>query len=259
MRKSHPFFQFSILNFQFSILLLLLTSCASKESAVEPFNLNGTCWTDGYEFFVGQPDTITHDSSLYLFIGGNLHEGGYGFALQRLTPDTFLIQTIPGTPMVAVGVVGDTVVLLGTQASRLQANGIDSLKMLVCYRPDDPEADTLWQYDPGDLTPYEAYGRLLHQGRLNELKGVYTDAKNGMTFEFADTLLIRTPKGGKSDTASFQIFYSFDMPTHALILSTKEKLWYEKTAIGLDLFTAKYWIAEDDYSQDQPLYRLTRQ
>lgn len=242
MKKTHRLFQFST-------ILLLLASCATKEPAPEPFNLNGTCWTDGYEFFVGQPDTITHDSSLYLFIGGNLHEGGYGFALQRLTADTFLIQTIPGTPMVAVGVVGDTVVLADA----------DSLKMLVCYRPDDPESDTLRQYDPGDLSPYEAYGRILYQGRLDELKGVYTDAKSGMTFEFADTLFIRTRPNGKPDTATFHIFYSFDMPSHALILSTKEKLWYEKTAIGLDLFTAKYWIAEDDYSQDKPLYRLTRQ
>ena len=240
--------RFPLLVFSF-YLLVSLSSCTTKDPAPEPFNLDGTCWTDGYEFFVGQPDTITHNDSLVLFLGGNLHEGGYGFALQRLTADTFLIQPIPGTPMVAVGVVGDTVVLAGA----------DSLKMLVCYRPDDPEADTLRQYDPGDLTPYEAYGRILHQGRLDELKGTYTDTKSGMQVQFADTLFIRTRPNGKADTATFHIFYSFDMPSHALILSTGEKIWYEKTATGLDIFTAKYWLAEDDYSQDKPLYRLTRQ
>lgn len=233
-----------------SSLLLLFAACGEKQPAPELFDINGTCWTDGYEFFVGGPDTISHNDSLFLFIGGNLHEGGYGFALQRLTADTFLIQTIPGTPMVAVGVVGDTVVL---------ADGPDSLRYLICFRPDDPESDTLRQFDPGDLTPYEAYGQILLQGRLDELKGVYTDIKSGTTFEFADTLLIRTPKGGKPDTASFHIFYSFDMPSHTLILSTNEKIWYEKTAIGLDLFAVKYWAAEDDYSQDRPLYRLTKE
>ncbi|MBP5645248.1 MAG: hypothetical protein J6W95_04915, partial [Bacteroidales bacterium] len=65
-RSSHkrcrqPFRRVSLLAFSF-YLLVSLASCDSKEPAPEPFNLNGTCWTDGYEFFVGQPDTITNDS-----------------------------------------------------------------------------------------------------------------------------------------------------------------------------------------------------
>ena len=243
MKHSLPLLAFSF------YLLVSLASCDSKEPVPEPFNLNGTCWTDGYEFFVGQPDTITNDSTLLLFIGGNLHEGGYGFALQRLSADTFLIRTIPGSPMVAVGMEGDTATL----------DSLASGRILVCHRPNDPECDTLEMYDPGDMTPYDAFARIILQKRLDDLKGIYTDAKSGMTFEFADTLFIRTPSNGKADTATFHIFYSFDMPTHALILSSGEKLWYEKTAVGLDLFTAKYWIAEEDYSQDKPLYRLTRQ
>ena len=229
--------------------LFFMAACTSGEDHQEAlFELPGTCWTDGYEFFVGQEDTITHDSSLYIFMGGNLHEGGYGFALRRIAADTFLIQTIPGSPMVAVGLEGDTVVLADA----------DSLKMLVCYRPDDPESDTLRQFDPGDLTPYEAYRNILHQSRLDELRGTYNDPKSGMKLEFADTLIIRTFPGKNPDTASFTIFYSYDMPSHALILSTKEKLWYEKTAKGIDLFTAKHWVAEDDYTQDRPLYSLIR-
>ena len=231
-----------------ALMVSMLAACGPKEPVEEPFALEGTCWFDGYEFFVGSADTITHSDSLFLFMGGNLHEGGYGFALQRLAADTFLLQPVPGTPMVAVGVAGDTVVL--------QGDGV--LRTMLCLNPDD-EADTLWQYDPGDLSPYDAYGRLLLRKRLDDLGGTYLDPKSGMTMQFVDTFLVRTTKDGKADTATFRIFYSFDMPSHTLIFSTGETLAYDITAQGLDLYTTKYYIAEEDFTQEKLRYRLVRE
>ena len=232
--------------------VLGMASCTTHtDIADRPLNLDGTCWTDGYEYFVGSPDTITHNDSLTLFLGGNLHEGGYGFALRRLAADTFLICTIPGTPMVAVGVVGDTVVVRPDSPD-------DTLLTMICYRPDDPEADTLRQYAPQGLSPMEAYSRLLLQSRLDALSGTYTDAAKGITFQFADTTVVRTLRG-KTDTATFHIFYSFDMPSHTIILSNGDRYSYQLTPQGLDLYAVSYYQAEDDYAPTRLLYTLTRQ
>ena len=227
---------------------LLLTACHTSRPPEEVFEIVGSCWTDDYEFFVCYNDTITHDDSLYLFVGGNLHEGGYGFALRMVTADTFIIQPIPGTPMVAVGVEGDSAVL-STDNGRL---------LLECYRPGDPERDTLKNYDPGDRDPKCVYEELLIQKRLGDIRGTYLDNKSGRTYQFDDTLLVRTPKEGKPDTATFHFFYAYDMPSHTLILSTNEQMWYELTPNGMDLFAVKYWRNEDDYSQEKLLCHLER-
>lgn len=235
----------------FPILLLgslLLAACNSSVTPEESLDMVGTCWTDGYEYFVCSNDTITHDDSLFLFGGGNLHEGGYGFAMRKVANDTFIIEPVPGTPMVAVGVEGDTAVL---------SNGEKGL-MLVCFRPDDEERDTLQNYDPGNQDPKVVYEQILLQNKINSLKGIYVDPKTKRTYQFEDTLLIRTPANGNPDTSTFHFFYSFDMPSHTLILSSKEQLWYELTPKGLDLYAVKYWAAENDYSQEKPLYHLER-
>ena len=231
------------------VSILLFASCASEHHPLEAWTLEGTCWTDNYEFFVGSRDTITHDSSLFLFMGGNLHEGGYGFALRQLAFDTFIICPIPGTPMVAVGVVDDTVVLTQSAEGR----------MLVCFRPDDPEQDTLYQFFPGDKEPIDAFRILLVNYRLKRLGGTYTDPKSGMRYEFVDSTLVRTPANGIPDTQGFHLFFSFDMPTQTIVLGENEMLHYEFTPEGIDLYKAHMVADDDEYLIDNPLCKLVRQ
>ena len=232
-----------------TLCLAIMCMACDHQEEVSSFNFDQTCWFDGYEFFVCSPDTVTNNPDLLIFSGGTLHEGGSTFALLKVAVDTFVIQPFPGEDWTAVGVAGDTVVRhqLGDQT------------ILVCYRPDDPEADTLRMFDPGNKTPIEAYHDLLIQQRLNVLNGTYWDEKHQTTYTFANTLLVRTDAKGTSDTQTFSFFYSFDMPSRTLILSNQEKLWYEPTPAGLDIYNAKYWITEDDYTRSTPVARLVRQ
>ena len=232
-----------------TVCALLCTACHTQEEEANTFNFDNTCWFDGYEFFVGSHDTITNNPDLFIFQGGTLHEGGSTFALRQVAVDTFIIQPIAGETWVAVGVEGDTAVL--------ERKG--DLAMIVCHRPDDPECDTLWQYLPGNKTPMEAYRDLLITSRLGDLAGSYVDSVGKMTYQFVDSLLIRTPANGKADTQSFHFFYSFEMPSHLLILSNNEEIWYEKTSQGLDLFKAKYIAAAEDYTREKPFANLVKQ
>lgn len=221
----------------------------SQKEDVATFDFNNTCWFDGYEFFVGSADTTT--AGLYNFAGGNLHEGGSTFALRQLATDTFVIQPVAGVSWVswvAMGVEGDTAV----------REPFGDLSIIVFHNPEDPECDTLWQYNPGSKTPMEAYRDLLIDRRLKVLAGTYTDAKGKLTYQFVDSLLIRTPENGKPDTQSFHFFYSFDMPSHLLCLSSKENIWYEKTDKGLDLFNATYEASVQDYLRGKLFAKLEK-
>ena len=69
----------------------LFAACGTKDKETEPtFDFANTCWTDGYEFFVGSTDTITHCDSLFLFQGGSLHEGGSPFAMSAMACSRFV-------------------------------------------------------------------------------------------------------------------------------------------------------------------------
>lgn len=227
---------------------LAFAACSTKEETETQFDFSNTCWFDGYEFFVGQADTTRPGT--FIFEGGNLHEGGANFALQRIAVDTFVI--VPAHELdieyVSVGVVGDTATreLIGDRMA------------IICHRPDDPECDTLWMFDPGTKEPIKAYEELLIAKRLSDLSGTYYDAKKKITYIFADSTLIRTKDNGQSDTNTFSIFYSFDMPSHVLVISENEQFWYERTKEGLDLFNVKYWKSEDDYSREARFATLTR-
>ena len=230
--------------------MLLCAACGnnSKEE-VAAFDFENTCWFDGYEFFVGSHDTVSNNPNLFIFKGGTLHEGGSTFALLQVAQDTFVIQPFPGEDWTAVGVEGDTAVL--------QQNGGQTI--IVCLNPEDPESDTLWMYDPGDMTPMAAYESLLLQRRVEALAGTYFDAKKKITYTFTDTFLIRTDAKGVADTQSFHFFYSFEMPSHLLQLSNKEQFWYEFTPKGMDLFNAKLWSEEEDYIRQTRFAQLERQ
>lgn len=244
MRKT--FFHLCTLFIAFS---LALTACTPKEEAETGFDFANTCWFDGYEYFVASSDTIEGNPDMILFSGGNLHEGGSTFALRRFALDSFLIQPIPGETWTAVGVEGDTAVVKSCGAQTL----------LICLRPDDPEADTLYLFDAVGREPAEVYEELLIAKRLNDLSGTYLDAKKNITYQFADTLLIRTDAKGVADTQSFSFFYEYDMPSHTLVLSEKEQIWYELTSAGMDLFKVKYWPKEEGYSREARFATLTRQ
>jgi hypothetical protein len=237
----------NLLTFTLAIALLGVACNNSHKEEVASFDFDKTCWFDGYEYFVGSADTT--DANLFCFAGGTLHEGGSTFALRQVAVDTFIIQPIAGETWVAVGVEGDTAVLVRK----------GNLAMIVCHRPDDPECDTLWQYLPGNKTPMEAYRDLLITSRLGDLAGTYVDSVGKMTYQFVDSLLIRTPANCKADTQSFHFFYSFEMPSHLLILSNNEEIWYEKTSQGLDLFKAKYIAAVEDYTREKPFANLVKQ
>lgn len=221
--------------------MLLLSAChrGDPSSDDQMFDFTGTCWTDGYEFYVGGPDTITHNDSLILFQGGNLHEAGMGFALHMIAPDTYLIDTIPGQEWVAMGVVGDTVVL----------HIIGEEVMLLFYCPDNIEPDTLRTFDPGSKSPREAYAELLHRKRLDAIKGMYVDTKTGTRYQLTDSLYITTDAKGRADTLRYEIFYEMDMPSHTLTLSNGKAVWYEISDKGLDFFSAKFWPNEQAYER----------
>lgn len=219
----------------------------SHEEEVASYDFSNTCWFDGYEFFVGSTDTTT--TGLYNFAGGTLHEGGSTFALRQIALDTFVIQPIAGESWVAVGVEGDTVV----------RENVGNLSILVCHNPEDSECDTLWQFEPGNKTPMEAYEELLVQNRLKGLAGTYYDAKKKVTYEFIDSMMVRTNAKGVTDTQSFHFFYSFDMPGHVLQFSNNEQFWYELTTAGMDLYNIKYWKNEDDYSREARFAQLEKQ
>ncbi len=226
---------------------LLGAACNNSKDEVASFDFNNTCWFDGYEFFVGGSDTTVTD--VFNFAGGTLHEGGSTFSLRQVAVDTFVIQPTAGTTWVAVGVEGDTVV----------REPFGSLSMLVCHRPNDPECDTLWQYDPGDKTPMEAYEQLLLQKRIGSLTGTYYDAQKKLTYQFFDTFLVRINEKGVADTQSFHFFYSFDMPSHILQLSNSDQFWYELTPKGMDLYDIKYWKQEEDFTRESLIAQLERQ
>lgn len=224
-----------------AVAAVLLVSChnADKPFDEPSFDFTGTCWTDGYEFYVGSPDTITHCDSLILFQGGNLHESGMGFALRMIAPDTYLIDTIPGQAWVAMGVVGDTVIL----------HIIDEEVMLLFYCPDNIDPDTLRSFDPGSKSPREAYATLLHSKRVDAIKGMYVDTKTGTRYQLTDSLYITTDAKGRADTLRYEIFYEFDMPSHTLTLSNGRQVWYEISDKGLDFFAAKFWPNERAYER----------
>jgi lysophospholipase L1-like esterase len=67
----------------FTFILVLLLS--SPAFAATP-DISGE-WTDGYMFFSGG----RLNDSTWAFDGGNLHEGGYRFALRRLTDSSFFL------------------------------------------------------------------------------------------------------------------------------------------------------------------------
>ncbi|MBQ6068957.1 MAG: hypothetical protein IJK84_05585 [Bacteroidales bacterium] len=230
-------------------LALLCTACHTQEEEVATFNFDNTCWFDGYEYFVGSPDTVSDNPDLTIFNGGTLHEGGSTFALLKVATDTFVIQPYPGEEWTAVGVEGDTAVLLEHNGKRI----------IVCLNPEDEEADTLWMYDPGDKSPMKAYEDLLIQKRINSLAGTYYDSVKKVTYHFADTTLVRTTDKGVADTQTFHFFYSFEMPSHLLQLSNGEQFWYEITPTGMDLFKAKYWSEEDDYMRQYRFAQLKKQ
>ena len=225
---------------------MLGVACNNSKEEVTSFDFNNTCWFDGYEFFVGGSDTTA--AGVFNFAGGTLHEGGSTFSLHQVAVDTFVIQPIAGENWVAVGVEGDTVV----------REPYGNLSMLVCHRPDDPECDTLWQYDPGNMTPMEAYEQLLLQKRISSIAGTYFDAKKKMTYQFFDTFLVRTNDKGVADTQSFHFFYSFDMPSHILQLSNADQFWYELTPKGMDLYDIKYWKQEEDFSRESLIAQLEK-
>lgn len=233
--------------FLFAIAFAMLgAACTAPQEEETSFDFNNTCWFDGYEFFVGSVDTT---SGLCTFAGGTLHEGGSTFALRRVAEDTFVIQPAVGADWVAVGVEGDTVVH--------ERCGESSI--LVCHRPDDPECDTLYQYDPGDRTPKEAYEELLVQKRLRSIAGRYFDARKKATYQFVDTFLVRTDAREVADTQSFRIFYAYDMPSHVLLLSGGESLWYELTDSGMDVYEAKYLKSVEDYERGGRIAQLEKQ
>lgn len=228
---------------------LAFAACTPNEEPETGFDFSNSCWFDGYEFFVATADTLGNDPDVILFSGGNLHESGSTFALRRIAIDTFLIQPIPGETWTAVGIEGDTAVVKND----------GSKTMLICFRPDDPEADTLTMFDATGRKPIEVYEELLIAKRLNDLRGTYLDTKKSITYQFADTLLIRTDSKGIADTQSFSFFYEFDMPSHTLVISEKEQIWYEITPDGMDLFKVKYWPREEGYSREARFAKLIRQ
>lgn len=230
-------------------LMLLFTACNNAPEPDTTFHFDGTCWFDGYEYFVGHSDTVTNKPDLYIFRGGTLHEGGAAFALLQVSADTFIIQPFPLEEWTAVGVEGDTAVM--------EHQGNQTI--IVCHRPNDPESDTLWLYDPGNLSPMAAYEQLLLQRKLKALAGTYFDPQKKLTYQFVDTLLVRTDDKGVADTASFHFFYSFEMPSQILQFSNGDQFWYELTPKGMDLYDIKYWKQEEDFSRESLIAQLEKQ
>ncbi len=229
---------------------LLLVSChhTAEQFFEVPFDFIGTCWTDGYEFYVGSTDTITQCDSLILFQGGNLHEGGMGFALRVIAPETYVIEPLPGADWTAMGVPGDTVIL----------HLIDEQVMMLFYCPDNIEPDTLRLFDPGNKPPRQAYAEMLHRKRVESIKGQYVDTETGTRYHITDSLYITIDARGNTDTMRYEIFYEFDMPSHTLILSNGKKVWYEISDKGLDFFAAKYYRKEDAYDRGDLLCQTER-
>lgn len=224
-------------------------SCQSAGRTAAPIEA-GTCWFDGYEFFVCSTDSLNAPDSLFRFEGGTLHEGGSAFALRLIGGDTFAVEPIAGADWVSMGEAGGMAVLDS-------AGGKPCLLFLHSH---DGGADTLFQFDPGNEEPIRAYAKLLYQHHLDGLSGTYLDPKSKTTYRFADSLLIRTKADGRADTLSFTINYEWEMPSHTLLLSDNTAIWYEKTKEGLDLFRTKHWNdGEGWYSREAKIAALVRQ
>lgn len=228
----------------------LLTACSheGQQAGESEFDFSGTCWTDGYNYYVGCVDTLALSDSLILFQGSNLHESGMGFALRIIAPETFIICTLPGKDKVDAGEIGDTVVL----------HQFDEEVMLICYRPDNSASDTLWLFDAGGNDPYEAYVEMLHQKYIDDLKGIYVNTQDGTRYQFTDSLYIVTSAKGTIDTLHYEIFYQPDMTSHMLKFSNGKQVWYEVYADGLDFYAANYKAAEKAYECGLLLFQTER-
>jgi hypothetical protein len=225
--------------------LMLLLQLSSGTIAASP-DLRGH-WTDGHMSFSGG----RLNDSTWAFDGGNLHEGGYRFALRRLSDSTFFL-----TGAYNDGIEDkDVRPAIGERGDRVTYRSLDGQCMLVVRSPGGAISEIL-----KPMKPDESLEDLVTRTKTAfELSGKYIEKTTGKEVIFypnrpdADGIISTT--GPYSGVYYFQT--SYDFPINVITFKNNKSYYYVPTDDGLDIFTAKE-RQDDDWSKENKIMSLKK-
>jgi hypothetical protein len=208
------------------------------QSLSQTNNLSGN-WTNGLEVYSSEK---TNDS-LLLFTGGDLHEGGYAFAV-RIGRNNILsivaahaVDTHYGeTP--SLGKAGDKVIY----------RVINGTSVLIIESPEGIIHDFMKA-----MGPDESLKQLYIQNKVNfQLSGKYIDKANNKEIIFYPN---KTIAEGFTDSKKYKFEEEFDYPSEVITFGKGKTFCYKRSQIGLDIFKAKS-IGDDGWINGVKLMSL---
>lgn len=218
-------------------LLSLLGLCL--QSVAQTTNLAGS-WTNGVEIY----STEKMNDSIFLFTGGNLHEGGSAFAVKVSRNN---VLSIASARVIdpnygedpSVGKAGDKVIY----------KVIDGTRVLIIESPEG-----VIQAFMKAMTSDESLQQLYIQNKVNfELSGRYINEANNKAVIFYPNTTIAE---GLTDSKKYTFESEYDYPVETITFTKGKTFCYKRTKTGLDIFKAK--PIEDEYTTGAKLMSLRR-
>ena len=195
---------------------------------------NGSYWHDGNCFY-----QATNTDTSVLFLGGTLHEGGFGENLLKTdNPNIFsetyqvhrdeyatdsVVHTFLETPE------GRSEVLLFYGNYRAKSKRLSR----IWVRFESPSL--IWNSD----TTLNAFRQIVENDMIGMIEGVYAGDEKWRYTRISPYQIVREDGTKPIDTLSYRFWRDLiDLPANVLLLSNGECVWYEPTLTGLDLYEA---------------------
>jgi len=197
------------------------------QSVSQTINLTGD-WTNGLEAYSSKKI----NDSFFLFTGGDLHEGGYAFAVRIGRNNTLSI-----VPARAVDNSYGETPSIGRTGDKVRDKVINGTKVLIIESPEGVIHDFLKA-----MNPDESLLQIYIQNKVNfELSGKYINVKNNKEVIFYPD---KTIAEGLTDSKKYKLEDEFDYPAEVITFDKGIRFCYKRSDTGLDIFKAK--PTEDD-------------
>ncbi|NOU62009.1 YARHG domain-containing protein [Marinifilum caeruleilacunae] len=203
-----------------NILLLPLYSFGQKDDIL-------STWTNGYEFY----SASRYQDSLILCTGGNLHEGGYMFALRQIDTSFFQFTDCP---------FEDFHPSIGNKFETVNLSIINGQKVLIINSKAGIVREVLIELN-------SSLEELIIQNKVNyELSGKYVDDELKHYGFYPN----KQSAYGFDSTEIYKFEYEFDIPANYITFESGQTYYYEQTEKGLDIYGAScnendYWTKGD--------------
>lgn len=195
----------------------VIAALAAHGAPINAEQWNGTCWSDGFSFFVPK---VT--AGQIHFTGGTPHEGGYEFVLQSANDGSLVLQPAQAE--------FDFVSLHGTSKKgyKVTRETVQGQEALIVRDAKGNVTDVLTRINT-DIS------EVIREDLRTFLDGEYVDMK-GDIYRFYGNGTVQLPEDAAP--APYTIEEIYEIPCNVITTASGKHLFWKATAEGLELFRA---------------------